>query len=594
MKQFFKYTLATITGIIILALVYGIFVTLTFVGMLSMQSAPKQVEKNSVMVVKLNGAITERADDNPFAQLVNGNAENIGLDNLLAAIKNAKENENIKGIYLEAGTLSGATPAMVQEIRDALVDFKKSDKFIVAYGDNYSQGAYYLCSTADSLIINPEGNISWQGLATQTIYFKNLLEKVGVSMQVFKVGTYKSAVEPYILDDMSDANREQIETFSDEIWKEFNTAVAKSRKMKPEDLDSLTNQPLAFIKAAEYKKLHLVDKVAYSDAVPQVIANMMKCDKDDYNKAMVNDVASLESTTLKNPNGQTIAVYYATGEIVQEESTTNSFSAEEMIVGEKVIKDLKELADDDDIKAVVLRVNSPGGSAFASEQIWHQVKNIKAKKPIIVSMGGYAASGGYYISCAADWIVAEPTTLTGSIGIFGMFPEASELINDKLGLKFATVKTHEYGDFGDISRPMNDNERTALQAYINNGYELFTKRCADGRGISQDSIKVIGEGRVWTGVHAKKIGLVDQLGSLDDAIAVAKKKIKVDECTVKTYPEKTDFFTNLLEKAQPSSYADAELKENLGDFYLMFSSMKNIQSKDKVQAALPYYLRFNL
>lgn len=594
MKQFIKYTLATIVGIIILGIVYVFFVALTFIGILSMDAVPQSIPANSVMVIKLEGNLTERADENPFAHLFDSNTKNIGLDEILASISNAKDNGNIKGIYLEAGMLNGTTPAMIQEIRNALVDFRKSGKFIVAYGDEYSQGTYYLCSTADSLVINPEGSISWQGLASQTIYYKNLLQKIGVSMQIFKVGTYKSAVEPYILDDMSDANREQIETFTNEIWQELNSDVAKSRKIQPEELDSLTNTPLVFTKAKEYRKLRLVDKVAYSDAVPQIIANMMKCGKDDYSTAAYKDVAAMEFAMPKNPSGEVIAVYYASGEIIQEENSYTPLIGEDMIVGKKVIKDLKKLADDDNVKAVVMRVNSPGGSAYASEQIWHQVKNIKARKPIIVSMGGYAASGGYYISCAANWIVAEPTTLTGSIGIFGMYPEASELLNDKLGLNFVTVKTHEYADFGDFSRAMNEGEKAHLQTYINNGYELFTKRCADGRGISQDSIKAIGEGRVWTGVHAKQIGLVDQLGDLDDAIDAARKAIKSDKCTVMYYPQKNDIFENLLETVQPSSYADSQIKDNLGEFYLMFHSMKDIKNMDNIQAALPYYLRFNL
>ena len=296
--------------------------------------------------------------------------------------------------------------------------------------------------------------------------------------------------------------------------------------------------------ATYYVKNKIVDKLVFADEISSVIKNMMKGDKNkdgEYNETKFANVATSANNAPKSMSGDIVAVYYATGEIVQDESPT-SFGSEEMIVGSEVVKDLKKLADDDDVKAVVLRVNSPGGSAFASEQIWHQVMNIKSKKPIVVSMGGYAASGGYYISCAADWIVAEPTTLTGSIGIFGMFPDASELMNDKLGLNVATVKTNEYADFGGYYRPFNENESALLQGYINRGYELFTKRCADGRGMSQDSIKVIGEGRVWTGVHAKKLGLVDQLGNLEDAIAVAKKKAKIEECTVKNYPTQKTFF----------------------------------------------------
>lgn len=593
MKDFLKYMLATIAGIIVVALIISVFSLLTFVGIASMDSSASPVLDNSVLVIKLDGTISERAQENPFAQFLGDEAQESGLDDLLTSIKCAKENDKIKGIYLEGGALSGATPATLEELRNALLDFKTSGKFIMAYADNYTQGTYYLCSTADSLVINPQGMLEWKGMASQTIYYKNLLEKVGVSMQVFKVGTYKSAVEPYLLDDMSDANREQITTFESEIWNKMLKDVSKSRNMKAEELNALTDSALMFKSAKFYKKNNLVDKIAYTDAVPQILANMMECDKDDYNTTNVADVTALAQSKPKSTSGNLIAVYYAEGEIVQEESAS-MLAQGASIVGPKVVEDLKELAEDEDVKAVVLRVNSPGGSAYASEQIWNQVMNIKANKPIIVSMGGYAASGGYYISCAADWIVAEPTTLTGSIGIFGMFPEASELINDKLGLNFVTVKTNEFADFGDLSRKVSDNEATALQGYINRGYELFTKRCADGRHVSQDSIKAIAEGRVWTGVHAKKIGLVDQLGSLEDAIEVAKKKAKIDDYTVKSYPAKQSVFDQLMNQVKGNSYADAKLKESLGEFYGVFNSVTNMARKDHIQAAMPYYLKFNL
>lgn len=593
MKQFLKYVLATIVGLFIFGIVMMFLSVLTLVGMTAASSGGS-IEDNSVLVIKLEGSLEERAEKNPFASLLgNSLLSSSGLDEMLSAIKRAETEDDIKGIYLESGSFSGATPAMLQELRGALADFKKTGKFIVSYADTYTQGTYYVCSVADSVLINPKGVLEWRGMAMQTMYFKDLLDKVGVQMQIFKVGTYKSAVEPYILNEMSDANREQLTVLSDEIWSQMTADVAKSRKVTSEKLNQLADSAIIFEDATEYKKAKLVDKLTYSDNVPNVIANMMKVDKDDYHTITASTLAGISKSEPKSTSGNIVAVYYAYGEIVDEVSTS-SLSDEHQIVGSKTIEDLKKLADDDDVKAVVLRVNSPGGSAYASEQIWHQVMNIKSKKPIVVSMGGYAASGGYYISCAADHIVAEPTTLTGSIGIFGMFPEGSELINKKLGVHSSVVKTNEYADFGNYTRPMNEGEKAVLQQYINRGYELFTKRCADGRKMSQDSIKVIGEGRVWTGVHAKQLGLVDQLGSLEDAIAIAKKKAKVDECSIISYPGETSVFEQLLNETSGDSYADRKMQEIFGEYYTMFSNLKNINQKTGIQASLPYYLMFNL
>ena len=499
----------------------------------------------------------------------------------------------MKGIYIESGTFAGAMPASLQAIRRALLDFKKEGKFIVAYGDVYTQGAYYLCSAADSVIVNPQGLIEWTGLSSSVTYYKDLLDKVGVDMQVVKVGTYKSAVEPFLLSEMSDANREQIETYDNEIWSEMTKAVSKSRGISEAKLNELADSMMLLREATLYKKEKLVDKLAYSDAVQQIIANMMKVDSpDDYNTITVKDLAGIANNEPKGFSGDVVAVYYAVGDIVDE--STSEWNYEPEIVGKKVIKDLQKLADDDDVKAVVLRVNSGGGSAYASEQIWHQVMNIKSQKPIVVSMGDMAASGGYYISCAADYIYAEPTTITGSIGIFGMFPNASELLNDKLGVHFSTVKTNQFADFGDISRPFTEQERAIAQRYINNGYELFTRRCADGRKMKQDDIKKIGEGRVWTGIHAKQIGLVDELGGLDAAIAKAKKLAKLDEASVMNYPAKTTVLEQLMEEMQGTSYADKQIQQALGDYYPIWSSMKNVRQKTGIQTALPYYLKFNL
>lgn len=599
MKDFFKYVLATVVGIIVIGLLCSIMMVITLIGMAS-SSSTTSVPNDAVVVFKLNGTITERATDNPFAGLL-GNSmideENIGLDQIIKGIKNAKENDKVKGIYMEVGDFSGATPAILTEIHQALEDFKTSGKFIVSYGDQYTQGAYYLCSLADSVIINPQGMLDWRGLSMQTAYYKDVMDKLGVKMEIFKVGTYKSAVEPYFLSEMSEANREQITVFSNEIWGRMLTDVSTSRKLTNDKLNELTDMGLTFQEATLYQKEKLVDKLAYSDAVPSIIANMMGSDKEDpkdaYNTISIADMAASTASEPKGTSGNIIAVYYAVGEIVDEENSGLFNSSDDMIVGSKVIKDLKELADDDDVKAVVLRVNSPGGSAYASEQIWNQVMNIKSKKPIVVSMSGYAASGGYYISCAADWIVAEPTTLTGSIGIFGTFPVADELLNKKVGIHFYSVKTNEYADFGDFSREMTEGEKNLLQGYVNRGYELFTKRCADGRKMKQDDIKAIAEGRVWTGEHAKQIGLVDQLGGLDEAIAEAKKRADIEEYTVLSYPAKTNMLDNLLNEVKGSSYADAQLRSLLGEHYGFFRSLQHLDRHGNVQAQLPYYINFN-
>lgn len=594
MKQFFKYVCATVVGIFVVVVILSILSILSLAGMASMGNSLTSVKDNSVLVVQLQGTINERSEENPFAELFGNSAlTEQGLDDILAAIEHAKTEPKVKGIYLEAGTFAGAMPATLQAIRKALVDFKQSGKFIVAYGDQYTQGSYYLCSTADSIVVNPQGMIDWSGLSSTVTYYKDLLEKVGVEMQVVKVGTYKSAVEPFLLSEMSDANREQIETYDREIWGEMTKAVSKSRGISVDKLNELADSMMMLQDAMLYKKEKLVDKLAYSDAVKPMIAHMMKVDSpDDYNTISVKDLAGIASSEPKGTSGNVVAVYYAVGDIVQE--TTSDFNTEPQIVSKKVITDLQKLADDDDVKAVVLRVNSGGGSAYASEQIWHEVMNIKAQKPIVVSMGDMAASGGYYISCAADYIFAEPTTITGSIGIFGMFPNAGELLNDKLGVHFSTVKTNEFSDFGSIARPFTEQERALAQRYINNGYELFTQRCADGRQKKQSDIKQIGEGRVWTGLHAKQIGLVDELGGLNEAIAKAKKLAKVDEASVINYPTKSTIFENLMNEMQGNSYADKQLRQTLGDYYPLWTDMQHVSQKTGIQTALPYRLMFNL
>ena len=601
MKDFFKYVFATVVGILVVGLLSFIMMMVSLLGM-TMQSTTK-VPSKSVMVMKLSGEMTERSQDNPFASLLSGSSNvGISLSDALKAIDAAKDNDDVKGIYIEAGSLGGAAPAMLEELRAKLVDFKKSGKFIMAYGDTYTQGTYYLSSVADSVVINPSGMLEWVGLGGTVLYYKDLMDKVGVKAEVFKVGTYKSAVEPYITNEMSDANREQITVYSSEIWKKMREDIAKSRKqLTAEKLNVYADSCIVLSDATEYLKAGMVDKLAYPDEVKQMLARYMEVDDPkDYHTISIADMAKASSEKAKDPSGNIVAVYYASGEIVEEEEPTSLLSGGERIVGQKVIKDLEKLANDDDVKAVVLRVNSPGGSAYASEQIWHQLMKIKEKKPLVVSMGGYAASGGYYISCPADWIVAEPTTITGSIGIFGMFFNGNELLEKKMGLKSYSVKTNEYGDFGAgimglMLRDMTPNERTHLQSYINRGYELFTKRVADGRKKEQDYIKTIGEGRVWTGVHAKGIGLVDQLGGLDVAIEEAKKRAKLEKCSVMNYPAEENLFSKLMDTATNSdSYADARARELFGEYFEILTTVKSVTSKSGVQASLPYIIDFNL
>lgn len=598
MKSFLKYVLATIVGMIIVSIIFLFTTVSTIIGFAGMQSSKTTVDKNSVLVINLTGSIDERTEDNPLATLLAGSiAENQSLEDILKAISHAKEDDNIKGIYIEAGTLIGAAPATLQEIRKALIDFKKSKKFIVSYGDMYTQGAYYLCSVSDSLIVNPQGMIDWHGVSLQTTYYKDLLDKIGVGMQVFKVGTYKSAVEPYLLNEMSEANREQLTLVSSELWNEMADEVSASRKISVEKLNQLADNFMAFTQPVNYKTEKLADKLAYSDQVPQIICNISKDidEPSDYKTISVSDLASISSSKPKGTSGNVIAIYYAYGDIVQESShSIPGYNNEHEIIGKNTVKDLKELTDDDNVKAVVIRVNSGGGSAYASEQIWYAIRQLKTQKPVIVSMGDYAASGGYYISCAADWIVAEPTTITGSIGIFGLFPQAAELMNKKLGIHVSTVKTNAHSDLGQtMSRAFTAEESAIVQEYVNNGYELFTSRCAFSRGKSVDDIKKIAEGRIWTGKHALQIGLVDQLGTLNDAIKVAKKRADIDEYSIKEYPAKGSFIDDLLKEDKGSSYADVKLKASLGEYYDMFRQVQSISKKSGIQASLPYSITFN-
>lgn len=584
MKDFIKYTMATVVGLVLVSIIMGILTFVSMAGMIASEGMSSPIEKKSVLRITLKGSITERAgEENPLSKLGGETTQQIALDQALQALEKAAKNDKIEGIYMEGGILS-AYPAEVQELRQALLKFKKSGKWIIAYADTYSRSAYYLCSVADKVYLNPIGMLDWSGLSSNPMFFTGLMKKLGIKMQVFKVGTYKSAVEPYIAEQMSDANREQVSSYQQSIWNNMLKDVAKSRKTTAEALNSLADS-LTILSGPEASvKGGLVDKLCYQDEVKKILKNKAKMDEDESLRFVsISDVA--QSEELNDKVDDEIAVYYAYGEI--KEDITGGFAQESAITSKQMTKDLQELREDDDVKAVVLRVNSPGGSAYASEQIWREVQLLSKEKPVIVSMGALAASGGYYISCGANKIFAEPTTLTGSIGIFGMIPDATELLTDKLGLSFDVVKTNAHSDFGAMGRPLNESECRLMQAYINQGYELFTGRVAQGRKISQDSVKAVAEGRVWTGEQAMKIGLVDKLGNLNDAIAAAAKAAKIEKYSVGRYPEPAPWFASLLQEKK-ADYMDSQMRSALGEFYPAFSLIRDMKNQDAIQARMTF------
>ena len=588
MKKFFKTTLACMLALLIVGLILPIVGISIIAGVVASSGADSTIEKNSVLFLDLNGVIEERAVENPLASIMDSKLKTYGLDEILAAIKEAKANENIKGIYLQAGAVEGASGASLEEIRGELASFKESGKFIVAYGDQYSQELYYLATVADKLILNPQGNIGWHGLASTPVFYKDLLEKIGVEMQVFKVGTYKSAVEPFIATEMSDANREQLTEMLDSTWDELLTAVSASRGVSKEKLNGYADRFMDFCPAEEYVACGMADTLLYKDGVQAYLKSLTGIDGDDdlnlVTMETMKERLKLNKIVEDAADKSKVAVFYAFGEI---DGSASSF--DEGINSQKVIKELRELREDDDVKAVVLRVNSPGGSAYGSEQIWREVTLLKAAKPVVVSMGDYAASGGYYISCAADCIVASPITLTGSIGIFGVIPSAEKLLKEKIGLGFDVVKTNPMADFGNMSRTFTPQERVVLQNYVNNGYALFLKRCADGRGVAVEEIAKIAEGRVWTGSKAKEIGLVDELGDLDKAVEIAAQKAGLADYSVKAYPEEKPLIEKLMD-TKKEDYMETMARETFAGYYNSVKFLRNIGNCDRIQARLPFEL----
>ena len=587
MKDFIKYVFATVTGIIVFSLIMGILFVISIVGLAASSASSIPVEDNSVFTLSLSGQVNERAEEDIMGLMMGQVSEYIGLEDIISSIKKAKDNEDIKGIYIESGLFSSDSPASAHAIREALLDFKKSGKWIVAYADSYTQTTYYICSVADKVYLNPQGIVDWHGLAANPMFLKDLLAKFGVKYQLCKVGKYKSAPEMMTADGMSEPNREQVTAYMSGIWKVMLKDVSDSRKISVDSLNAYADRFIMVANQPDLVKMKLIDGLLYTDEVKGEIKKRLKIDADDnIHQLSLSDMVNVKG---KKENGEKVAVYYAYGDIIDSE-TTNAIQQEHCIVATKVCKDLEKLAEDDDVKAVVLRVNSPGGSAYASEQIWHAVMNLKAKKPVVVSMGGYAASGGYYISCAANYIYSEPTTITGSIGIFGMFPDVSGLLTDKLGIKFDEVKTNKHAAFGTIARPFNEEEMAMLDQYIGRGYELFRKRVADGRKLSVEAVEEIAQGRVWLGNDALGIRLVDAIGSLDDAVKKAAQLAKLDEYHTASYPAPADWMEQLLSMTDKGSYLDEQMRASLGEYYEPFNYLKGINKQSAIQARLPYFL----
>lgn len=536
-----------------------------------MMSTPKtKLEENTIYRIDLKGTLVEQAgEENPFdalfAEMYGQSTTTVGLSDLLSNIALAKDNDKILGIYLKGGSLS-AGPASAKALRDALLDFKQSGKFVIAYADSYSQTNYYIASVADKMFFNPVGSLAWDGLTAQKEYYTRLFEKIGIEMQILKVGTFKSAVEPYFRTSMSDADRKQTEQYLGGIWSEMKSAVGQSRQIATEQLNTYADECMSLQPQEKYLTYNFVDSLVYIQEMDSILRTY--AGTKDYKQLSTSKMTNVERTKIEAKDK--VAVLYAEGAISDE-------GAEGIVEG-KILKTIKKIYKDDDVKAVVFRVNSPGGSADASEQIWHAMKMLQDKGvPVVVSMGDYAASGGYYISCNADYIYAEPTTLTGSIGIFGTVPNINKL-REKVGLDIDGVSTNKYSalNVNAIYRGMNPQETALMQNMVERGYDLFTRRCADGRGMSQDEIKQIGEGRVWLGKDALEIGLVDSLGNINDAIAKAVELVELGDYQLVSYPEKKDPFEEML-----------KMLDNTTPEEQLIMQVREFAAKPRIMALMP-------
>ena len=591
MKDFFKNVAATIVGLFAFGLIMTILGFICIIGMIASSNSKPALKDNAVMVLKLQGQIEDRSEDNWLGELTGEQFNNLGMNKILSSIRKAKDEEKVKGIYLETGILE-SDYATLQEIRNALADFKKSGKWIIAYGDALSQGGYYLASVANKVYVNPEGNVDWHGIASQPQYIKDVAAKFGVHFTVVKVGKYKSYTETYTEDKMSDANREQVSRYIGGLWQQMLADVSKSRNISKDSLNRYADGLMVFDDAQLLKSRKMVDGFCYYDEIRDVVKRQLGLKADEtINQVDYNDVdMAIDDSNLM---GEEIAVYYCQGSIVRME-TPSIYGSEQQIVSTKVIKDLQELADNSQVKAVVLRINSGGGDAYASEQIWRAVKELNKKKPVVVSMGGMAASGAYYMSMGAQYIMAQPTTLTGSIGIFGALPDFSDLMTKKLGFKYDEVKTNRnsaYASAG-MSRPWSAEEITTMQNYVNRGYNLFRKRVAEGRKMSTEQVEKIAQGRVWLGTDAKNIKLIDGFGGQSDAIDKAAELAHLSSYQAVEYPALAGWMEQLMDMAggNKGTYLDEQLRLALGDLYQPFIMIRNMKEKEPIQAALPYVL----
>lgn len=584
LKRFFISTLGALTAIWISVMMIVVLGMLFAVGaIVNSVKGSKNVSKlsdDTILCVSLEGAIEERTENlADFMSIISEQERPTALSDITAAIAAAKDDKHISGIYLRcAGASAGL--ATCESIRESLKEFKKSGKWIVAYGDAFTQGDYYIASVADELLMNPQGAVDLRGLSAGVPFFKGLLDKLGVEMQIVKVGTFKSAVEPYILTGMSEANRLQTQVYLSALWGEMVKAISASRNIPVPAINQMADSVMTFATAEQTVEVKLVDGLKYYDELQTYLKE--KVGKEDSDDLDMVEVGEYLATSPEIPNAKKadkkIAIYYAYGDITE--------SGARGIASERVVPDILDLADDDDIDALVLRVNSGGGSAFASEQIWHALEVFKSKgKTLYVSMGDYAASGGYYISCGAEKIFAEPMTLTGSIGIFGMVPNVKGLLNDKLGVNVDFVNTNPNANMMSVTDPMTPFQRARLQASVDRGYELFTNRCAEGRKISQDSIKAIAEGRVWDGKTAKTIGLVDELGSLTDAVKELAKQKGYKKYQIVHYPDAKSSFWDILSEMQTEMKLRS-IKEEMGPLFPLYESARTLKTMDPVQARM--------
>ena len=589
--KFSKVLLAAFLGTLI-ALVINFFIKVGVVSsMISSMSKTEEtsttVKPNSVLYMKLDYAIPDRSSDNPLGSInfqSMETKETTGLNEILRNIEHAKTDNNIKGIYLELSSIPTST-ATLQELRSKLAEFKDSGKFVVAYGQNMGQSAYYIASVADKIILNPEGMVDLHGMASQIMFYKHLLEKLEIEMQIVRGpnNRFKSAVEPYFLDKMSEANREQMEKLLGTVWGEILKSISESRNISVEQLNQIADNMESLFNAKKAKELGLVDELYYKDQVLEELKGLTGSNKSINAIGNANYAKSYKD---KNSSKNEVAVIYASGTIYDGKG-----DEEKGIYSDDLSKTIRKAREDENVKAIVLRVNSPGGSASASAIIGHELDLAQKTKPVIVSMGNYAASGGYWISAKANYIFADPTTLTGSIGVFGTFPNAKGFLNNKIGLTFDVAKTNENADFGTLSEPLTEFQYKKLQDNVVMTYDDFTRRVAEGRGLRQSYVDSIGQGRVWAGADAIGIGLVDQLGDMEDAIAYAAQQANLaDDYKVSEWPKQKDFFTRLMESISDSESdkLDAAMKQRLGVYYNYLQGLEDLQKNTGIQARMPF------